>query len=85
MKIEILGTGCYNCIKLEKLISDILEELGKSDIELVRVSDQHRIRKLMPPDETPGLVIDGRLVSMREVPDRDTLKRWLVSVHKPDY
>jgi len=80
MKIEILGTGCYNCIKLETLINEVLTELGKSGIEVVRVSDERTIRRYMPLDEVPGLLIDGRLVSVREVPDRDTLVNWLQSV-----
>ena len=25
MKVEILGTGCYNCIKLENLIKSVSE------------------------------------------------------------
>ena len=77
MKIEILGTGCYNCIKLETLVSEILAELGKSNIEVVRVTDEHYIRKFMPVDELPGLVIDGVLVSTRDVPEREKLKEWL--------
>jgi hypothetical protein len=75
-----LGTGCYNCIELETLINEVLIELGKSSIEVVRVSDERAIRRYMPLDEVPGLLIDGRLVSVREVPDRETLVNWLQSV-----
>ena len=77
MKIEILGTGCYNCIKLENLIDEILVELNRSDIKVVRISDEHVIRKYMPADELPGLLINGVLASSRELPDRQTLKDWL--------
>jgi hypothetical protein len=77
MKIEVLGTGCYNCIKLETLIDEILIELGKSDVKVVRITDEHCIRKFMPLDELPGLVIDGVLASIREVPDREQLRSWL--------
>ncbi len=79
MKIEVLGTGCYNCIKLEALIDEVLVELGKSEIQVVRIADEHYIRKFMPVDELPGLVIDGVLASVRDVPDRETLKGWLKS------
>jgi len=77
MKIEILGTGCYNCVKLETLVNEVLAELGKSRVEVVRVSDEHTIRKYMPLDELPGLVISGVLASVRDVPDREILKGWL--------
>jgi hypothetical protein len=77
MKIEILGTGCYNCVKLETLIDEVLVELGQSNIEVVRITDELDIRKFMPVDELPGLVINGILASVRDVPDRETLKGWL--------
>lgn len=80
MKIEILGTGCYNCIKLEALISEVLGELGKSGIELVRTSDERTIRKHMPLDEIPGLLIDGVLVSTKELPPRESLIEWFSGI-----
>ncbi len=80
MKIEVLGTGCYKCIKLEALINDVLVELGKSSIEIVRVSDEHTIRRHMPLDEIPGLLIDGVLASTGELPTRETLIEWLSGV-----
>jgi hypothetical protein len=80
MKVEILGTGCYNCVKLETLIDDVLKELGKTDVEVVRVSDEKQIRHYMPLDEIPGLLIDGVLASTREIPPRETLLKWLSGV-----
>ena len=77
MKIEILGTGCHNCILLESLVDEVLTELGKIDTQVTRVSDEIAIRHLMPIDDIPGLVIDGVLASTRAVPDRQTLKEWL--------
>ncbi len=80
MKIEILGTGCYNCIELETLLNEVVEELGTTNVEVVRVSDERRIRKYIPLDEIPGLLIDGVLASTREVPPRQTLVEWLSGV-----
>lgn len=77
MKIEVLGTGCYKCIQLEAMLDELVQEIGKSGIEIVRVSDEHYIRRYMPLDATPGLVIDGRMVCEHEVPDRATLREWL--------
>lgn len=77
MKIEILGTGCYNCIKLETLIDEVLMELGMRDVEVARVTDENYIRKYMPLDEIPGLIINGVLASMHDLPDAETLKEWL--------
>jgi predicted NBD/HSP70 family sugar kinase len=83
MKIEILGTGCYNCVELEMLIADVLKELGRTDVEVARVDDEKRIRHYMPLDEIPGLVIDGVLASTRELPTREKLVAWLSGVSEP--
>lgn len=78
MKIEILGTGCYNCVKLEKLIAELVKELSLRDVEVARIDDERKIRRFIPVDAIPGLLIDGTLVSQRELPDSETLKQWLL-------
>ena len=83
MKVEILGTGCYNCLKLEELVNQIILDLGISGVEIERVSDERRIRHHMPLDEIPGLVIDGHLVSTNQLPDRKELQRWFAPVQNP--
>ncbi len=77
MKIEILGTGCHNCLELDLLVGEVAAALGRDDIEITRVDDTRKILNYMPLDAVPGLVIDGELVSEREVPDRATLEKWL--------
>ena len=83
MKIKILGTGCYNCVKLETLIDEIAEQLGATNFEIERVYDEKRVLRYMPLDEIPGLLIDGILVSTREIPPRETLVEWLSGVSIP--
>lgn len=84
MKIEILGTGCYNCVKLEALIDEVIKQLGVVNVEIVRISDENRIRKYMPLEEIPGLLIDGVLASTHEIPHRETLVEWLSGVSIPN-
>lgn len=76
MKIEILGTGCFKCIKLEALVNEVLQELGKGGVEITRNSDERYISKFMPLDEIPGMLIDGHLVISGQVPERETLIAW---------
>lgn len=85
MKIEILGTGCYNCVKLETLLDEVAEQLGATNFVIERVYDEKRVLEYMPLDEIPGLLINGVLVSTREIPPRETLVQWLsgVSVSGP--
>ncbi len=84
MKIEILGTGCFNCVKLESLIDEVLQELGKTDVKVVRVDDEKQIRQHISLDEIPGLLIDGVLASTRELPPRERLVEWLSGVSVPN-
>jgi len=68
MKIEILGTGCVNCQKLERIAREVVQELGiEANVE--KVTDLREIAKsgvLM----TPGLVIDGKVKSSGKVPSK---------------
>lgn len=77
MKIEILGTGCHNCIELDLLVAKVVRDLGLKGAEIQRVDDECRIRRYMTLEAIPGLVIDGVLVSERQVPSAETLKGWL--------
>jgi len=77
MKIEILGTGCHDCLELELLVADALKKLGITDAQVVRIAGERHIRRYMALDAIPGLVINGRLVSERQLPDLASLTTWL--------
>lgn len=83
MKIEILGTGCYNCVKLESLVDEVLQQLGKTDVKVTRVEDERQIRHYIALEQIPGLVIDGVLASTRDLPPREKLVEWLSGVSVP--
>ncbi|MFW3146531.1 MAG: thioredoxin family protein [Thermoplasmatota archaeon] len=71
MKIEVLGSGCVKCSRLEKNVRKAIEKKGvKADI--LKVTDPMEIadRGVMI---TPGLVIDGRVVSSGKVPSVDEI------------
>jgi hypothetical protein len=80
MKIQILGTGCHNCLKLERLLAEVIARSGRTDVTVERIDDERIIRHYLPLDAIPGLLIDGRLVSQREVPTIETLLDWLKAV-----
>lgn len=66
MLIKVLGPGCKNCTTLEKNVREALTRLGV-DAELEKVTDYSEIMAhgVM---STPGLVIDGDVVSYGRVP-----------------
>jgi hypothetical protein len=84
MRIEILGTGCHDCVVLDLLVARVLQKLGITGAEVARVSDERQIMRYITLDAIPGLVIDGKLVSARAVPDEVTLTTWLEEAHSAE-
>ncbi len=71
-KIEVLGTGCAKCKRLEKNVREAVAELG-ADVEIVKIDDFDEIvkRGIMI---TPGLVLDGEIVAAGRVPGIEEIK-----------
>ncbi len=78
--IKVLGTGCHNCLELERRLAEALGKLGRNDVQVVRVDDERTILRYLPLDAIPGLLIDDRLVSQKTVPDVETLSYWLKQI-----
>jgi small redox-active disulfide protein 2 len=75
MKIEILGSGCAKCKSVEKLVRNIVEELG-IQADIIKVDDLQEIvnRGIMM---TPAVFIDGEAKIVGRVPSADELKKLL--------
>lgn len=73
MDIEVLGSGCKNCVALERTTSEALEQLGM-DEPITKVTDFGQIASYGVMS-TPALAIDGvvkvigRVPSVEEVMD----------------
>ncbi|HLF73039.1 MAG TPA: thioredoxin family protein [Anaerolineales bacterium] len=80
MKIQILGTGCHNCLELEMRLAEAVARSGRTDVQVERVDDERTIRHYIPLDAIPGLLVDGLLVSQRAVPSIETLLGWLKTI-----
>jgi small redox-active disulfide protein 2 len=77
MMIEVLGTGCAKCNKLEAMAKAAADRLGVP-YEIEHVHDINAIvqRGVMT---TPALAIDGRVVVSGRVPSETELTSWLTS------
>ncbi len=76
MKVEILGTGCTKCKLLEKRVEEVIEELGRGDIEVVKVESVEEImdRGVMM---TPALAIDGEMKVSGHVASNEEIRELL--------
>ncbi len=77
INIKILGSGCANCKRLEAETRKVVEELG-IEAEFEKVTEYAEIMKY-PILSTPGLVINGKLVSAGRIPSSDQIAGWLKS------
>lgn len=77
MEVKILGTGCPNCKRLEKVARQALDEM---DIEatVTKVTDMMDILSYNIP-ATPGLVIDEKVVSYGRVPPKAEVTAMLTT------
>jgi small redox-active disulfide protein 2 len=75
IRIEVLGPGCNNCKRLE---ANAREAVGMAgiDAEIIKVTDYAEIAA-HGVLSTPGLVIDGKLVSAGRIPSPGDSAAWL--------
>ena len=78
MEIKILGSGCARCRSLEQATKEAITELGLN-ATVEKVED---IQKIMEYGvmRTPGLIVDGKIVSTGQVPSVKELKTMLSSL-----
>lgn len=78
-RIEILGVGCARCRKTEQEVRRVVQ-----DLNWIEGEDYH-LEKVDQPDDiisrgiflTPGVVVDGKVVSAGRVPKRKQILEWL--------
>ena len=75
LDIKVLGPGCSNCIKLENLVKEVVAENNLS-ANIEKITDRNRFLDygIML---TPGLVVNGKVLSSGKIPTKSTLEHWL--------
>lgn len=74
-EIKVLGTGCVNCIKLEKLCNEVVAE-NKWAADIEKISSYEEFEKY-GIWLTPGLVVNGKVLVQGKIPTKSTLYHWL--------
>ena len=77
LKIKVLGPGCPNCKKVEEIARNAVASLAV-DADIVKISDYVEIISydLLA---TPGLVINGEVVSAGRIPTTAEVTGWLAN------
>jgi small redox-active disulfide protein 2 len=73
--IKVLGPGCPNCHKLEKLCKEVVFE-NNIEAKVEKITDISRFADyglLM----TPGLVVNEKLVSSGKIPSKPDVLNWI--------
>ena len=75
MKVQILGTGCKRCDQLYENAQNAVAELDTAGkIEVVKIGDINYFAK-MGVFMTPGLIIDGEVISTGKVLSPNQIKQ----------
>jgi small redox-active disulfide protein 2 len=73
--IKVLGPGCSNCKKLEE-VSRTAAGLAQVEAEIIKVTDMQEIIAA-GVIKTPGLMINGKLLSSGRIPAPATIADWI--------
>jgi small redox-active disulfide protein 2 len=72
--IKVLGPGCNQCDRLEREVIEVLSEMNLSaDVEHVRDIKEIGNYGVLG---TPGLIINGKVMSVGKVPPKAKLAKW---------
>jgi small redox-active disulfide protein 2 len=73
--IKVLGSGCANCRRLEERALKVVMATG-AQAEVEHITDYAEIMKWNVLS-TPGLVINGKVVSAGRIPSEAEIAGWL--------
>ena len=75
LSVKILGTGCPNCKRLEKISREAVSALDL-EADFVKVTEYPEIMAYGVMS-TPGLVINEKVVSYGRIPSPTEVSTWL--------
>jgi len=75
LEIKILGAGCGRCNTVQRMAMEVVEEMGLA-ASVEHVTDIKEIGRYGVMG-TPAVLINGKVVSVGIIPQRDQMKRWI--------
>ncbi len=80
LKIQIVGSGCKNCENLYHLCLAVTAE-NDIDADIHKITDKEKFAEL-GIWITPGLIVNGKVLSSGKIPTKSTLTHWFLEVEK---
>ena len=77
LDIKVLGSGCRSCELTAKLLEEEARALGV-DVTVEKVTDMAEIVGYGVLN-TPGVVVDGKVVHAGGVPRHQAVREWLTA------
>lgn len=77
VNVKVLGSGCANCKRLEESVRSVATA-HDIQIEVEKVTDFNEIMKWNIL-QTPGLVVNGKLVSAGRIPNDTEIAKLLAA------
>jgi len=76
MIIQVLGSGCPSCLRLESNAKEAIKALNIDNVTVEHVTEIDKIIEFGVMS-TPALVVDGEVKSTGRVPNTEEIKEWL--------
>lgn len=73
--IQIVGSGIGACEELEMICRQVIDE-NSIEAKIDHVTDSQKFAELGVL-QTPGLIINGKVVSSGDIPDEVNLLSWI--------
>jgi small redox-active disulfide protein 2 len=75
LNIKVVGSGCFNCNKLEQLCREVVAD-NNIDAEIEKITDINTFADLGIMI-TPGLLLNNTVVSSGKIPSKESLEKWI--------
>lgn len=77
LDVQVAGPGCKNCLEVKVRVARVLADLKV----------ESRVRELREYQEiaqsgvmmTPGIIVNGKVVSQGKVPSEEQIKTWILN------
>ena len=79
LDIKVAGPGCKNCQEVKIRVAKVLAEM-KAEMKVestVRELKEYQDIAAAGVMMTPGLIVNGKIVSQGKIPSEDLIKGWL--------